>query len=48
MVKFTQTDGGFFDERNFSRQQLESLLGPKSGLSLMANTGTVLVEEPAL
>jgi len=47
MVKFTQTDGCFFDERNFSRHQLESLLGRKSGLSLMANTGIVLVEEPA-
>jgi hypothetical protein len=48
MVKFTHPDGCFFDERNFSPHQLESLLGPQSGLNLMANTGTVLVEESAL
>jgi hypothetical protein len=48
MVKFTHPDGYFFDERNFCRHQLQSLLGPKSGLSMMANAGTVLVEEPAL
>jgi len=48
MVKFTHPDGCFFDERNFSRNQLESVLGPKCGLSLMANTGTVMVEETSL
>jgi hypothetical protein len=48
MVAFTQPDGFFFDERNLCRHQLESWLGPKSGLSLMANTGIMLLEEIAL
>jgi len=41
-------DSCFFAGRNFCRHQLESLLGPKSGLSMMANAGSVLVEEPVL
>jgi hypothetical protein len=49
MLTFTHPDRFAFDEKkNLLSSSVGKLAGPKFGPSLMANTGTMLVEQTAL